>query len=211
MVGTDLKVSLAKAVDAALAETDPNKADEKYMEVLQIVRMQVGDNETDMANAMQAVAKDLEDQGRKQQAFDFKQKTCIMLLEFTMMPLPPLPDNIVIATGPALEEPLLKHVMTIHYVDDVELAKKHYAKILQAIIIDDSESSVCLRTIHGAMIVLAKGHSHEQIPVYESQKKDPKPVLEGLGWSSDNSHHSTPGGKAQLFTHPKLGKLGLLG
>jgi hypothetical protein len=210
MVGTDLKASLAKAVDAALAETDPSKADEKYMEVLQIVRMQVGDNETDMANAMQAVAKDLEDQGRKQQAFDFKQKTCIMLLEFTMMPLPPLPDNIVLSTGPALEEPLLKQVMTIHYVDDKDLAKKHYAKILQAIIIDENESSVCLRTIHGTMIVLAQGHSHEQIPVYESNKKDPGSTLEGLGWTADVSHQATPGGKAQLFTHPKLGKLALI-
>ena len=210
MVGTDLKLSLKQAVDAALTETDPDKADEKYMQVLQIVRMQVGDNETDMANAMQAVAKDLEDQGRKQQAFDFKQKTCIMLLEFTMMPLPPLPDNIVISTGPALEEPLLKQVMTIHYVDDVELAKNHYSKILQAIVIDESENCVCVRTMGGAMIVLSKGNSYEQIPVYESQKKDPKPLLKELGWNADSSHHQTPGGKAQLYSHPKLGKLALL-
>jgi hypothetical protein len=210
MVGTDLKTSLKQAVDAALAEPNPDKADEKYMNVLQIVRMQVGDNETDIANALQVVAKDLEDQGRKQHAFDFKQKTCIMLLEFTMMPLPPLPKDFAISTGPAIEDPQMKLVMTIHYVSDLDLAKKHYAKTLQAIIIDENDTSVCVRTAHGAMFILAEGSSHEYIPVYEALKKDVKMTLAKEGWSADTSSHATPNGKAQLFVHEKLGKLALI-
>lgn len=211
MVGTDLKVSLAQAVDAALAEPDPDKADQKYMDVLQIVRMQVGDNETDIANALQVVAKNLEDQGRKQHAFDFKQKTCIMLLEFTMMPMPPLPKEFAVSTGPAPEEPLMKLVMTIHYVDDLELAKTHYARTLQAIVIDQSQNAACIRTAHGAMFVLAKGTSQEYIPVYEALSKNTRSTLEKEGWTTtDASNLGTPNGKAKLFKHAKLGKLALI-
>jgi len=212
MVGTDLKSSLKQAVDEALSEQNPDLADQKYIDVLQIVRMQVGDNETDIANALQAVAKDLESEGRKQHAFDFKQKTCIMLLEFTMMPMPPLPKEFKITTAAATaDEPLMKPVMMLHIVDDVDLGKKHYAKTLQTIILDEGETSVTLRSAQGAIFLLMKGSPSEMVPVFQSSKKDDAvSTLEIEGWTSDTQTFSTLNGKAQIYKHAKLGKLALI-
>lgn len=212
MVGTNLKASLRQAVDAALAESDPDSADQKYLDVLQLVRMQVGDNETDIANALQTVAKELEDEGRKAHAFDFKQKTCIMLLEFTMTEMPPLPKEFAISTVGAIEDPLMKLVLTIQCVGDLELAKKHFSKALQAIVIDEKSNSICMRSAHGAMFLLVKGDRPGSIPAFEGLfgKENPVQFLDREGWKSEGTTFPTPHGQAQVYSHPQLGKLALI-
>lgn len=212
MVGTDIKASLKQAVDAALAEQNPELADQKYLDILQLVRMQVGDAEADIANALQAVAKQLEEEGRKQHAFDFKQKTCIMLLEFTMMPMPPLPKEFAVSTTSAIDDPCMKLVLTIHYVDDLALAKKHYSKTLQAIVLDESSNSICVRTAHGAMFLLVKGNKPECFPAFEALlgKVDALEYLTKEGWKSEGAALNTPSGRAQVYAHPQMGKLALI-
>lgn len=212
MVVTDIKASMKQAVDAALAEKDPDLADQKYLDVLQLVRMQVGDAEADIANALQAVAKQLEDEGRKQHAFDFKQKTCIMLLEFTMMPLPPLPKEFAVAASATVDDPCMKLVLMIHYVNDLAVAKRHYLKTLQAIVIDEGSNSLCVRTAHGAMFLLVKGTKPESIPAFEALlgKVDALEYLLNEGWKSEGVALNTPSGKAQIYNHPQMGKLALI-
>jgi len=174
--------------------------------------MQVGDAEADIANALQAVAKQLEDEGRKQHAFDFKQKTCIMLLEFTMMPMPPLPKEFAVSTTNTMDDPCMKLVLTIHYVDDVNYAKKHYAKTLQAIVLDESTNSVCVRTAHGAVFLLVKGTKPECFPAFEALlgRIDALEFLTNEGWKSEGTALNTPSGRAQVYTHPQMGKLALI-
>ncbi len=212
MIGTDLKASMKQAVDAALAEQDPDLADQKYIDILQLVRMQVGDNETDIANALQSVAKQLEEEGRKQHAFDFKQKTCIMLLEFTMMPMPPLPKEFAVSAVKTVDDPCMKLVLTVHYVSDLESAKKHYSKTLQAIVLDESRESICVRTAHGATFLLVKGTKPETFPAFEALlgKIDALEYLTKEGWKSEGAPLNTPSGQAQVFVHSQMGKLALI-
>ncbi|MDZ4835751.1 MAG: hypothetical protein SGJ27_18395 [Candidatus Melainabacteria bacterium] len=212
MVGTDIKASLKNAVDAALSEKNPDLADQKYIDILQLVRMQVGDAEADIANALQAVAKQLEDDGRKEHAFDFKQKTCIMLLEFTMMPMPPLPKEFAVSSTSAMDDPCMKLVLMIHYVNDLDAAKKHYSKTLQAIVIDDGPEFACVRTAHGAQFLLVKSTRAETFPAFEALlgKIDALEYLTKEGWKSEGTAHNTPCGRAQVYLHPELGKLALI-
>ncbi len=212
MVGTDIKSNLKRAVDAALAESNPDKADQLYIDVLQLVRLQVGDKETDLANALQSIAKDLEAEGRKQHAFDFKQKTCILLLEWTMSPMPALPSEPMLMAPAQTKQAVLNQLMSVHTVPDLEVAKHHYENLLGSTILDESDEGLSLRTAYGDMIVLTKGTAPGQFPVYQaSQTGQGQTLLQADGWSAERGKSiMTPSGKARVYSHPQLGQLALI-
>ncbi len=212
MVGTDIKSNLKRAVDAALAEPNPDKAEQLYIDVLQLVRLQVGDNETDLANALQSIAKDLESEGRKQHAFDFKQKTCILLLEWTMSPMPALPSEPMLMGPAQAKQAVLNQIMTVHVVPDLLCAKQHYESLLGTTVLDETDDGLSMRTAYGDMIVLLKGNSPGYFPVYQaSQTGQGQSLLQNNGWSADRGKSiMTPSGKARVYSHPQLGQLALV-
>lgn len=231
MVGTDIKSGLKKAVDAALLEKNPDEADSKYMTVLQYVRAKVGDNENDIANALQAIAKDLEESGRKMDAFEFKQKTCILLLELTMNPLPPIPEELLASAREIVEakvvaapiDTILELVMSLHIVKKLNEADKYYREALHMVpenpnggsTLSDAllnrAPSLQMSTTSGTTVIVVEGQDAEFLPVFQSSNKtEALSRLAATGWMKDDESFETERGKLQLYSHDRLGRLALI-
>jgi hypothetical protein len=74
---------LAKA-DAALAAAGGGGADQLYAALLTQVEQAVGTNQKDVANELSKIARAIEESGRANEAIEFKQRTCEVMLKRSM-------------------------------------------------------------------------------------------------------------------------------
>ncbi len=211
MVTANLKSSLKKAVDDALFEKSEHEQERKYLHLLQLVRLKVGDQENDIANALQEVAKELEAEGRQKDAFEFKQRTCIMLLELTMNPLPPIPPELVDAMQAQDKPASFQAKFDLHIVFDLDEAKQVYCELFELGTPDEaSPDYLWWRTAHGAALCVVSGRNGaEHVPVFSTTTNNGTERLLSSGWQPACSYR-TPLGEVVVFTHSRLGKFALL-
>lgn len=74
---------MAKA-NEAIATTDGARANELYRDIVQTITMVCNKNQKEIANELQQLAKSIEEQGKPTEAFEFKQRTCAVMLEISM-------------------------------------------------------------------------------------------------------------------------------
>lgn len=76
--------SLRRQADAAINEKNAELSENLYDHLLAQLKLIIGDNEKELAAELQRMAGELEAEGRKEDAFDFKQRTCAVLLKMSM-------------------------------------------------------------------------------------------------------------------------------
>lgn len=76
--------SLRQTADAALREKDGDSAARLYDKLVDEVRSVVGDGQKEIAAELSRLAKEIELEGRAEEAFEFKQRTCALLLKLSM-------------------------------------------------------------------------------------------------------------------------------
>lgn len=74
---------LAKA-NEAIATTDGARANELYRDIVQTITIVCNKNQKEIANELQQLAKSIDEQGKPTEAFEFKQRTCAVMLEISM-------------------------------------------------------------------------------------------------------------------------------
>lgn len=74
---------LARAIEA-LAVSDNAQSHEIYKEIVESITKLCNKNQKEIANELQQLAKSLESQGNTDGAFEFKQRTCAVMLEISM-------------------------------------------------------------------------------------------------------------------------------
>jgi catechol 2,3-dioxygenase-like lactoylglutathione lyase family enzyme len=74
---------LSKALDA-LGNTDGNRSHELYRDIVQTLTRLCNKNQKEIANELSQLAKGIEEQGKSGESFEFKQRTCAVMLELSM-------------------------------------------------------------------------------------------------------------------------------
>jgi len=74
---------LSKAMDA-MSTSDATRASELYRDIVQTLTILCNKNQKEIASELQQLAKSIEDQGKPTEAFEFKQRTCAVMLEISM-------------------------------------------------------------------------------------------------------------------------------
>jgi predicted enzyme related to lactoylglutathione lyase len=74
---------LAKANEAIVTQ-DATRANELYRDVVQTITILCNKNQKEIAGELQQLAKSIEEQGQPTEAFEFKQRTCAVMLEISM-------------------------------------------------------------------------------------------------------------------------------
>lgn len=74
---------LAKA-NEAIATSDATRANDLYREIVQTITILCNKNQKEIAGELQNLAKAIEEQGQSTEAFEFKQRTCAVMLEISM-------------------------------------------------------------------------------------------------------------------------------
>ncbi len=80
---TQRSALLTKAVEA-LSSSDNAHSLELYRDVVQTITRLCNKNQKEIANELQQLAKAIEEQGKVGEAFEFKQRTCAVMLELSM-------------------------------------------------------------------------------------------------------------------------------
>ncbi len=74
---------LSKALDA-LGNSDGNRSHELYRDIVQTLTRLCNKNQKEIANELSQLAKGIEEQGKSGESFEFKQRTCAVMLELSM-------------------------------------------------------------------------------------------------------------------------------
>lgn len=74
---------LSKALDA-LSTTDGARSNELYRDIVQTLTRLCNKNQKEIANELSQLAKGIEEQGKSGESFEFKQRTCAVMLELSM-------------------------------------------------------------------------------------------------------------------------------
>lgn len=74
---------LAKA-NEAIATSDATRSNELYRDIVQTITILCNKNQKEIAGELQILAKAIEEQGQSTEAFEFKQRTCAVMLEISM-------------------------------------------------------------------------------------------------------------------------------
>lgn len=74
---------LSKALDA-LSTADGARSNELYRDIVQTLTRLCNKNQKEIANELSQLAKGIEEQGKTGESFEFKQRTCAVMLELSM-------------------------------------------------------------------------------------------------------------------------------
>lgn len=74
---------LSKAIEA-IDTSDASRSSELYRDIVQTLTRLCNKNQKEIASELQQLAKAIEEQGRSGEAFEFKQRTCAVMLEISM-------------------------------------------------------------------------------------------------------------------------------
>ena len=83
MLDRKLNDDMLSLANAALGQR-AGDAEELYTEIILKLKQSLSNNQKEMAAALQALARQIESEGREGDAFAFKQRTCAVMLQLSM-------------------------------------------------------------------------------------------------------------------------------
>lgn len=193
---------LRTAADAALAEVDAEKAEKLFCELIENIKRRVGEGQKEIAAELQQLAKAIEADGRTQESFDFKQKTCALMLTMSMRSR----GRAVSSTppAPAAPEGIFRKLEgmqlgTRAFDSDV----RNYETICQGTVIwrndKAGERVTALRTATGFLLVISENADPGWTPIFVVDDLDSATGrLKQNGWTATNGPASIPASSEQL-------------
>ncbi len=182
--------SLRAAAEAAIQEKDGHEAQRLYDQLVEQIKRAVGDNQKEIAAELQRLAKEIEAEGRAEEAFDFKQRTCAVLLKLSMSARgvrDPLPLAVSPSTAPL---PGMKLEYLILGTINFETEKHFFSEVVNARQIwsagHPQQKAIAFELGAGPPLVLYEQRMPGWQPVFSAA--DPDKItreLEKLGWSKE--------------------------
>jgi len=205
---------LRSIADAALIEKDGEAAARLYDQLIDQVKQLVGDNQKDIAAELQRLAKEIEADGRPDDAFEFKQRTCAVLLKLSMAARG-RPSSEAAVRASAQTKPTMKIEAIALGSEHFDQDLKHYLELLSARPIQTSGKegfrTASLAAGAGPLIMLCEGAKPGWTPIFSVEDSAGTVAhLERLGWRRMEERLLTSSGEAMLYSDAAGGRIALI-
>lgn len=203
MAGAKGGGSLRELADAAIEAPAGELADRAYADLLEGVRQIVGDGEKEIAAELQRLAQEIEAAGRQAESFQFKQRTCALLLEMSMTARVRAPRQTAVPPAGSERQTAALDTLLIGTADfpgDLE----HYAQALDGklgwLCEIPGERAANINVSGAPWIVLFEGLAPGWLPVFSIADVDAfRSRMEAGGWVLEDRRLQTPRGEVLVF------------
>jgi hypothetical protein len=208
--------SLRQAADRAIREKDGDQAAFLYDKLVDEVRLLVGDGQKEIAAELSRLAKEIESEGRVEEAFEFKQRTCALLLKLSMSARgrqapPPVPIAAPVSAA-TVSKMRFEHLAAGCSDFDQELSLYLEAfKARQSWSFGaPGQRAASLNFGSGPLLLLYESLEPGWCPVFSVEDlAESTARLEPLGWKR-NEQLPAPGGMISILTGPNGEPIALL-